>query len=208
MIFKNRKEAGEILAGKLLKLNSKDTIVLAVPRGGVPVGFEVARLLQVPLEPIMIKKIGHPANKEYAIGATSMDEFFIASQEHIPKEYIDAELVLIRKRLTEMYSKFMGQKKPTNLKGMNVILVDDGMATGHTMMATLHVVKKSLPNQIIVAIPVASNNAVKLVKTLANVVVCIYIPDEFYGVGSFYEDFDQLTDKEVIGFLTNNDFYA
>lgn len=143
MIFKNRKEAGEILAGKLLKLNSKDTIVLAVPRGGVPVGFEVARLLQVPLEPIMIKKIGHPANKEYAIGATSMDEFFIASQEHIPKEYIDAELVLIRKRLTEMYSKFMGQKKPTNLKGMNVILVDDGMATGHTMMATLHVVKKA-----------------------------------------------------------------
>lgn len=130
-----------------------------------------------------------------------MDEFFIASQEHIPKEYIDAELVLIRKRLTEMYSKFMGQKKPTNLKGMNVILVDDGMATGHTMMATLHVVKKSLPNQIIVAIPVASNNAVKLVKTLANVVVCIYIPDEFYGVGSFYEDFDQLTDKEVIGFF-------
>lgn len=201
MIFKNRKEAGEILAGKLLKLNSKDTIVLAVPRGGVPVGFEVARLLQVPLEPIMIKKIGHPANKEYAIGATSMDEFFIASQEHIPKEYINAELVLIRKRLTEMYSKFMGQKKPTNLKGMNVILVDDGMATGHTMMATLHVVKKSLPNQIIVAIPVASNNAVKLVKTLANVVVCIYIPDEFYGVGSFYEDFDQLTDKEVIGFF-------
>ncbi|MBP7803698.1 MAG: hypothetical protein KA109_18865 [Saprospiraceae bacterium] len=201
MIFKNRKEAGEILAGKLLKFNSKDTIVLAVPRGGVPVGFEVARLLQVPLEPIMIKKIGHPANKEYAIGATSMDEFFIASQEHIPKEYIDAELVLIRKRLTEMYSKFMGQKKPTNLKGMNVILVDDGMATGHTMMATLHVVKKSLPNQIIVAIPVASNNAVKLVKTLANVVVCIYIPDEFYGVGSFYEDFDQLTDKEVIGFF-------
>ena len=187
MIFKNRKEAGEILAGKLLKFNSKDTIVLAVPRGGVPVGFEVARLLQVPLEPIMIKKIGHPANKEYAIGATSMDEFFIASQEHIPKEYIDAELVLIRKRLTEMYSKFMGQKKPTNLKGMNVILVDDGMATGHTMMATLHVVKKSLPNQIIVAIPVASNNAVKLVKTLANVVVCIYIPDEFYGVGSFYD---------------------
>ncbi|MBL0111749.1 MAG: phosphoribosyltransferase [Saprospiraceae bacterium] len=182
-------------------MNSKDTIVLAVPRGGVPVGFEVARLLQVPLEPIMIKKIGHPANKEYAIGATSMDEFFIASQEHIPKEYIDAELVLIRKRLTEMYSKFMGQKKPTNLKGMNVILVDDGMATGHTMMATLHVVKKSLPNQIIVAIPVASNNAVKLVKTLANVVVCIYIPDEFYGVGSFYEDFDQLTDKEVIGFF-------
>ena len=201
MIFKNRKEAGEILAGKLLKFNSKDTIVLAVPRGGVPVGFEVARLLQVPLEPIMIKKIGHPANKEYAIGATSMDEFFIASQEHIPKEYIDAELVLIRKRLTEMYSKFMGQKKPTNLKGMNVILVDDGMATGHTMMATLHVVKKSLPNQIIVAIPVASNNAVKLVKTLANVVVCIYIPDEFYGVGSFYEDFDQLTDKEVIWFF-------
>ncbi|MBP8943703.1 MAG: hypothetical protein KBG76_15990 [Saprospiraceae bacterium] len=201
MIFKNRKEAGEILAGKLLKFNSKDTIVLAVPRGGVPVGFEVARLLQVPLEPIMIKKIGHPANKEYAIGATSMDEFFIASQEHIPKEYIDAELVLIRKRLTEMYSKFMGQKKPTNLKGMNVILVDDGMAMGHTMMATLHVVKKSLPNQIIVAIPVASNNAVKLVKTLANVVVCIYIPDEFYGVGSFYEDFDQLTDKEVIGFF-------
>ena len=201
MIFKNRKEAGEILARKLLKLNSKDTIVLAVPRGGVPVGFEVARLLQVPLEPIMIKKIGHPANKEYAIGATSMDEFFIASQEHIPKEYIDAELVLIRKRLTEMYSKFMGQKKPTNLKGMNVILVDDGMAMGHTMMATLHVVKKSLPNQIIVAIPVASNNAVKLVKTLANVVVCIYIPDEFYGVGSFYEDFDQLTDKEVIGFF-------
>ena len=201
MIFKNRKEAGEILAGKLLKLNSKDTIVLAVPRGGVPVGFEVARLLQVPLEPIMIKKIGHPGNKEYAIGATSMDEFFIASQEHIPKEYIDAELVLIRKRLTEMYSKFMGQKKPTNLKGMNVILVDDGMATGHTMMATLHVLKKSLPNQIIVAIPVASNNAVKLVKTLANVVVCIYIPDEFYGVGSFYEDFDQLTDKEVIGFF-------
>ncbi|MBK6392631.1 MAG: phosphoribosyltransferase [Saprospiraceae bacterium] len=200
-MFKNRKEAGEILAGKLLKFNSKDTIVLAVPRGGVPVGFEVARLLQVPLEPIMIKKIGHPANKEYAIGATSMDEFFIASQEHIPKEYIDAELVLIRKRLTEMYSKFMGQKKPTNLKGMNVILVDDGMATGHTMMATLHVVKKSLPNQIIVAIPVASNNAVKLVKTLANVVVCIYIPDEFYGVGSFYEDFDQLTDKEVIGFF-------
>lgn len=201
MIFKNRKEAGEILAGKLLKLNSKDTIVLAVPRGGVPVGFEVARLLRVPLEPIMIKKIGHPANKEYAIGATSMDEFFIASQEHIPKEYIDAELVLIRRRLTEMYSKFMGQKRPTNLKGMNVILVDDGMATGHTMMATLHVVKKSLPNQIIVAIPVASNNAIKLVKTLANVVVCIYIPDEFYGVGSFYEDFEQLTDKEVIGFF-------
>lgn len=201
MIFKNRKEAGEILAHKLLQFNTDHTIVLAVPRGGVPVGFEIANLLKAPLEPIMIKKIGHPANKEYAIGAASMNEYFISSVEQIPKEYIEDELIVIRKRLTDMYSKFLGSKKPTILKGKNVILVDDGMATGHTMMATLKVVSKSHPNQIIVAVPVASNSAIKLVQSMADIVVCNYIPDEFYGVGAFYKNFEQLTDEEVIGFF-------
>jgi predicted phosphoribosyltransferase len=204
MIFRNRKEAGSILAGKLIKYVKANTVILAIPRGGVPVAYEIAQSYGIPLELILIKKIGHPANKEYAIGAASLSHYFIKDHESIDPEYIMEELERIRHKMKALYSKFKGNQQPVQLKDKIVIIVDDGIATGNTMIATIQVVKESKPEKIIVATPVASSTAVKGLKEIADDVIAVYIPPEFYGVGAFYQDFEQVADEEVVDLINKS----
>lgn len=201
MIFQNRIEAGLLLADKLKNYQAGTGLVLAIPRGGVPVAYAVAKELGLPIELILTKKIGHPTNKEYAIGAASLTDYFTIPHENVTEEYIQAEIVRIRTRLKEMYKIFMGDQQPADLQGKTVIIIDDGIATGNTLLGTIQLLRKSKPGKMIIAVPVASRSAVnKLAKEVDEIVV-VYVPDQFYGVGAFYEDFEQVTDEEVIYYL-------
>ena len=200
-MFSDRTEAGLMLVEKLRKFQNEPGVVLAVPRGGVPIAYFVARELGFPIEVILTKKIGHPANKEYAIGAASLSDYFIIPHESVTNEYIQNELVLIRRKLREMYRKFMGDKEPESLNGKTVIVVDDGIATGNTLLGTIQVLKKSNPAKIIIAVPVASSTSVEKLSKEVDEVIAVLVPEKFYGVGAFYEDLRQVSDEEVMFYL-------
>jgi putative phosphoribosyl transferase len=200
-MFRDRIEAGLLLAEKLKKYQGDPGVILAVPRGGVPVAYAVARELGFPLEVILTKKIGHPLNKEYAIGAVSLTDEFIIPHPDASQEYIDDEIERVRKKLKEMYHKFMGDKEPANLEGKTVILIDDGIATGNTLLASINLLKKNKPAKIVIAVPVASLHAVQKLRKEVDDVISVLISELFYGVGAFYEDFEQVTDDEVIYYL-------
>jgi predicted phosphoribosyltransferase len=201
MYFKDRTEAGKLLASRLKKYTGVPGVILAVPRGGVPVAYEVARELDLPLEVILTKKIGHPLNKEYAIGAASLSDYFIIPHENVDESYITREVERIRLKLQSMYHKFMGDKKPENLEGKTVIIIDDGIATGNTLQATVTVLQKAHPRKIVIAVPVSSVSAYNKLAKQADEVISLLIPEEFYGVGAFYENFQQVTDEEVLFYL-------
>ena len=193
-MFRDRIEAGLLLASKLKKYQHDPGVILAVPRGGVPVAYAVAKELGFPLEVILTKKIGHPMNPEYAIGAASLHDYIVVPHDNVSQDYIDSEVVKIRRKLKEMYVKFMGDKEPEDLKGKTVIVVDDGVATGNTLLGTVDMLRKSDPAKIIVAVPVAPASAVSKLNQVVDDVVVVLVPESFYGVGSFYEDFEQVND--------------
>jgi putative phosphoribosyl transferase len=200
-MFRDRLQAGSLLAAKLRKYRNEPGIVLAVPRGGVPVAYAVARELGLPMEVVLTKKIGHPSNKEYAIGAASLTDYFVIPHENVSDEYIGNELVRIRTRLKEMYTRFMGNTEPENLAGKTILIIDDGVATGNTILGTVNVIRKSKPGKIVIGVPVASKSALqKLVKEVDEV-VAVRVPEEFYGVAAFYEDFGQVSDEQVLFYL-------
>ncbi|HTQ64676.1 MAG TPA: phosphoribosyltransferase family protein [Puia sp.] len=200
-IFLDRLEAGKLLAEKLRKYRNKEGLVLAIPRGGVPVAYAVAKELDFPVEIVLTKKIGHPMNKEYAIGAASLTDYFVIPHENVSDLYIQTELKKIRERLRLMYKKFIGDKEPESIAGKTVIVIDDGIATGNTLIGTIHLLKKSSPGKIIVAAPVASQSAIQKLSKAADEVVVLFVPEEFYGVGAFYENFEQVSDEEVLFYL-------
>ena len=203
-MFQDRIEAGLSLAQQLSKYKNDNGIVLAIPRGGVPVGYAVARELGFPLELVLTKKIGHPNNKEYAIGAASLTDYFIIPHEEVPAGYIENELIKVRERLAEMQDRFDAKKEAINLEGKTVIIVDDGIATGNTLLATVQLIKKSRPKKIIIGVPVAPEEAVRKLTKQVDDLVVLLIPDMFYGVGGFYEDFSQVSDEEVIDWLNKS----
>jgi len=200
-MFQDRTEAGLLLAAKLRKYKNDPGVVLAVPRGGVPVAYEVAKEFGFPIEVILTKKIGHPMNKEYAIGAASLSEYFVLPHENVSDQYIESEVKNIRTRLKEMYKLFMGDKEPEDIEGKTVIIIDDGIATGNTLLGTVNLLRKSKPGKIIIGVPVASQNAVQKLSKEVDEVIAVLIPEEFYGVGAFYENFEQVSDKEVMFYL-------
>jgi len=200
-MFTDRIEAGILLAAKLKKYKDEPGIILAVPRGGIPVAYAVATELDFPVEVVLTKKIGHPMNKEYAIGAASLTDYFVEPHENVSDAYIQQELIRIRKRLREMYAKFMGEEKPASLEGKTVIVIDDGIATGNTILSTIQVLRKSNPGKIIIAVPVAAQSAVNKISRIADEVITVITPHIFHGVGAFYKDFSQVSDEEVIFYL-------
>lgn len=200
-MFKDRIQAGLLLAAKLKKFKGNAVVVMAIPRGGVPVAYTVAKELEFPIEVVLTKKIGHPINKEYAIGAASLTDYFVIPHKEVSQEYIESELKAIRIRLKEMQEKFMGDITPQNLEGKTVIIVDDGMATGNTILCTVNILRKSKPGKIIVAVPVASKDAIEKLENEVDEVITVLSPLEFYGVGAFYENFKEVDDKEVIFYL-------
>ena len=194
-------EAGLMLAARLQKYKDKAGVILAVPRGGVPVAYAVAKELGLPVQLILTKKIGHPLNKEYAIGAAGLSDYFVIPHDNVTDDYIEEELTRIRTRLREMQKLFMGNKVPLSLEGKTVIVVDDGIATGNTLLGTINLLRKSKPGKIVIGVPVASGKAVEKLSKVADEIVSVLVPHEFYGVGAFYEDFQQVTDEEVKFYL-------
>lgn len=200
-MFHDRIQAGILLATKLIKYKNDAGVILAVPRGGVPVAYAIAMELELPMEVVLTKKIGHPNNKEYAVGAASLTDYFIEPGEYVSDEYIEEELTRVRARLKEMSEIFMGNEKPAKLEGKTVIIVDDGIATGRTILETVRVIRKRNPRKIVVAAPVASDSSVRLIENEADEVVVISIPASFYGVGQFYDHFEEVDDDEVVSYL-------
>jgi len=200
-MFHDRIDAGLQLAKKLRKYQDEPGVVLAVPRGGVVVGYAVAKELGFPMSLILVKKLGHPMNKEFAIGAVSLTNEFVIPHAEASQEYIEEEIDRIRRTLKKMYPKFTPDQEPADLTGKTIIVIDDGIATGNTLLMTVEMLKKKSPAKIIIAVPVASLSAVQKLSKEVDEVICVLIPDLFYGVGAFYEDFEEVTDDEVIYYL-------
>jgi putative phosphoribosyl transferase len=197
-IFINRTDAGRQLTVLLKKFEGKDVVLLAVPRGGVPVAYEVAKEMGWPLDIMLTKKLGHPKQKEYAIGAVGLEDSIIVPHTDVSEEYIIKESKRVRERLKHMRQIFMGNQPAVQVRGKTVILIDDGIATGHTVLAAVQILRKQHPAKIVVAVPVASARAIESLSEEADEMVVVQVPEVFYGVGQFYQDFTQVSDEEVI----------
>lgn len=201
MYFIDRYDAAMQLAPLLEKYREEKGVILAVPRGGIPLGYYLARHFGFPLDLLMAKKLGHPGNKEFAIGAVSTEESIVEETRGVPEQYIEEETQRIREQLKKRYKKFMGDREPIDIKGKIVIVVDDGIATGRTILSTIKLLRKKEPEKIVVAVPVSSGEAAKRIKEVVDDFICLHTPYPFYGVGNFYDDFSQVEDEEVLQFL-------
>jgi putative phosphoribosyl transferase len=199
--LKDRKEAGIILSEKLKKYQDSNTIVLAIPRGGVPIGYEIAKRLHLPLDIILSKKIGHPKNTEFAIGAITMDATIIDEHPEVPKQYIADEIIRLKELLREKHQLYMGNREPLEVKGKNVIVVDDGIATGNTLLACISMLRKREPTKIIVAVPILPLDVLEIFERQTDEFVYLITSNNFRSVGAFYDQFYQVDDNEVIEML-------
>ena len=200
-LLRNRVEAGKQLA-QALKTASENAIVLAVPRGGVVVGYEVAKALGLPLDVIVTKKIGAPDNPELAIGAVAEDGTFILDDDlvdrlFIPKDYIKEEVERQRREIQRRLLRYRGDVPYPSLKNREVIVVDDGVATGSTLKAALRLLRHKGAKTVTVAVPVGPPDTIRELEKLADRVVCLQTPEPFYAIGQFYVDFSQTSDEEV-----------
>ena len=202
-MFKNRIDAAKQLTGKLAPFKGEDLVIIAIPRGGLPLGSVVASALSAPLDVALTKKIGHPAHKEYAIGAVSLENRFLTDTFGISENYIEEETKRIRELLSKRHEQYYKNSSPQDLTDKTVIIVDDGIATGNTILATIELVHKARPKKIIVAIPVAPPSAIRNLQssTLIDEVVCLETPSDFQAVGQYYQDFSPVSDKEAIEIL-------
>ncbi len=201
-MFKNRKEAGRLLAEALRQYRQqKNALVLGIPRGGVVVAWEVAQALELPVDVIVIKKIGFPGQEEFAVGAVGLDDFIINEdvmrRHDIPERYIHSQIDLKQREARRRHTLLRGDKPPVGLREKTVLLVDDGLATGTTMAMAVRMVARQNPREVVVAIPVAPPDVVSNMKGLADSVVCLRQPPDFRAVGQFFGDFREVTDEEV-----------
>lgn len=205
MVVNNRYDAAQKLAAKLKPYATEDSVVLAIPRGAVPMGYYIAKELNLPMDILLTKKIGHPGNPELAVGSVSLEGRVIDPRFNMDEKYLDEETVKLRKLLLERYRKFRGNRESVQLKDKTAIIVDDGIATGNTMLASVDLVRHHGPKKVIIATPVASAQAVRKLQQAADEVICLYVPDDFMAVGQFYRDFSQVSDEEVMKFLNKLD---
>jgi len=206
--FKDRQEAGIVLSEQLTEYaNRGDVIVLALPRGGVPVAFEVAKRLTLPLDVFIVRKLGVPGQEELAFGAIASGGVQVLNDDlvhalRLPPEMIDRVAKREQIELKRRERSFRGERPPPNVADKTVIIVDDGLATGATMRAAVKALKTQQPKMIVVAVPVASKQACDEFREPADVwAVCAVTPEPFYGVGMWYQNFEQTTDAEVKALL-------
>lgn len=204
-MFQDRFEAGKKLAEALSEYKGKkNVLILAIPRGALQIGEVLHKELGAPLDVILTKKIPHPMSDEYAIGAVGLGgEYFVDPEaaEGISAEYIETQRARLAKLLEERYRKYHGEWKFPSLKGKIVLLVDDGIATGSTMLAAIHVVRKMGAKKIVVAVPVSPPEPLFRIKGEADEVVCLLTTADFFAIGQFYSEFPQLEDEEAIEIL-------
>jgi len=207
MIFRNRAEAGQRLASHLVKYaNRDDVVVLGVPRGGVPIAFEVATALNLPLDIFVLRKLGVPGHEELAFGAIGSGGVRVLDREIVKAVGLSDTVIEMvtqaeRSELARREQIYRGGRPPLDVRGKTVILVDDGIATGSSLRAGVRALREMRPAAIVIAAPVAPQSAVNRLKHDVDDVICAAIPEKFYGVGQFYEDFSQVSDEEVIELL-------
>lgn len=207
VLFRDRREAGRRLATKLMHYaGSADVIVLALPRGGVPVGYEVAEALGAPLEVFVVRKLGVPGHEELAMGAIASGGVRvvlgdIVRQVGVTTAMVDAVTRQEERELARRERLYRGGRELRSLAGATVILVDDGVATGATVLAAVRALRLHRPRRIVVAAPVMSDEAAASLATIADEVVNVDVPRHFYGVGAWYEDFRPTSDDEVLALL-------
>lgn len=203
MIYKDRTEAGKRLAAKLKDYADRsDVLVLALPRGGVPVAFEGARALRAPLDIFLVRKLGVPGHEELAMGAIATGGVRVLNEDvvsylRIPGEVIDAVAADEQRELERRERAYRDDRPPPDVRGKTVILVDDGLATGSTMRAAAAALRKQQPAKIVVAVPVSAVQTCDEYRMGVDEIVCAATPEPFHGVGLWYEDFSQTTDEEV-----------
>ncbi len=206
-MFRNRSEAGQKLASKLQAYSSQpDVLVLALPRGGVPVGYEVARALHAPVDVFVVRKLGVPWNPELAMGAVATGGVRVLEEETvrtlaIPGEEIAKVASEEERELERRERAYRGGRTPFPIAGRKVILVDDGIATGSTMRAGVAALHRLQPARIVIAVPVAPRTTCAMLRKVADEVVCLIEADDFFAIGEWYEDFSQLTDEDVQNLL-------
>ncbi len=203
MLFSDRRDAGRALAGKLARYAHRpDVIVLALPRGGVPVAFEVARALEAPLDVFLVRKLGFPGNEEFAMGAIASGGVRVLNEPvlaryRVPSEVVENVAAAEERELKRRECSYRGDLPGMELRDRTVIVVDDGLATGFSMRAAVTALRSLGPRRIVVAVPVGPMDTVEELRRLADEVVCVATPEPFNAVGRFYELFDQTTDGEV-----------
>jgi putative phosphoribosyl transferase len=207
MIFADRREAGRFLASKLTEYADRpDVLVLALPRGGVPVAYEVAQALHAPLDVFLVRKLGLPGHEELAMGAIASGGELVLNEElvkglKLPNSVLEAVIVEEREELERRERIYRGDRPPPDVRGRTVILVDDGLATGSTMRAAVAALRRQGPARIVVAVPIGAPETCAEFEREADDVVCAVTPQPFYAVGLWYGDFSQTTDEEVHNLL-------
>jgi predicted phosphoribosyltransferase len=207
MIFKSRRQAGQLLAKELINFeNDSNVIILGLPRGGIPVAYEIAKALNVNLDALLVRKLGVPGDEELAMGAVALGDIVYLNQDIIRQFGITESAIqkTIEKEQRVLSSRNLlyrqGKDEPDFID-KTIILVDDGLATGATMKAAINLIETQPFGEIIVAVPVAPESTCIELERDVDQVICLYNPEFFYGVGAWYEDFEQVSDEEVCSLL-------
>lgn len=205
-MFVDRKDAGEKLSIKLEKFKDEKPIVLAIPRGGIITACQTIKKFGLQWDLIIPRKIGLPHNKEIAIGAISLDGTYLFNEKYIDmlnisEAYIKKEVFEQTEEIKRRLNKYKGNENFPDVKNKTVIIIDDGIATGFTIQVAIKSIKKHDPQKIILAVPVSPQDTISLLEKIVDEVICLFIPDEFYGVSSYYESFEQTTDEEVFNIV-------
>ncbi len=208
MLFTNRHDAGRRLAAELSRFKTQKPVVLALPRGGVPVGFEIASALDAPLDLVLVRKIGAPGMSELAVGAVVDGEQLDKVIDHvsvaelgIPQSYLDAEIARQAKEIERRRQVYFKGRAPASVAGHAALVVDDGIATGATMRAALRAIRRRGPAKLVLAVPVGPVSTIDALRGEVDELVCLATPEEFYAIGQFYADFHQMSDEEVVALL-------
>ncbi|MFB2769473.1 phosphoribosyltransferase [Pelatocladus sp. BLCC-F211] len=205
--FRNRTEAGKLLAAQLTEYaNRPDVLVLGLPRGGVPVAFEVAKALNAPLDVCLVRKLGVPGHKELAMGAIATGGIRVINENvvdwlQISQQTIDEVAAIEMRELDRRNHIYRGNRPLPKVKNHTIILVDDGIATGATIRAAIATLKQQQPRELVVAVPVSGVSTCKELQVEVDQVVCVIMPEDLYAIGIWYEDFEQTTDAEVCELL-------
>ncbi len=205
MHFKNRTEAGRLLAQALKQYCDQDVVVYAIPRGGVVVGIEIAHFLRAPLDLVITRKIGHPFQEEYAIAAVAEDGHMLGSKvqlQALDSVWLNQEIDRQRQEARRRREKYLGNRPKIDVQGKTAILVDDGIATGITLLLAIQELKHSKCKRIVVAVPVAPKSTAVQIKEEVDEFIALDIPEVYLGaVGAYYGNFAQVEDEEVIAIL-------
>jgi putative phosphoribosyl transferase len=208
MLFDDRRDAGRRLGRRLQELRLPDPLVLALPRGGVAVGAEVARLLGAPLDVVLVRKIGAPWHEELAAGAVVDGDQPMLVVNHdvvrgygIDDSYLEAQKARQLEEIERRRRLYLGGRPRAEVAGRTAIVVDDGIATGATVRAALHAVRRASPRELVLAVPVASPEVLARLESEADRIVCLHAPDDLMAVGQYYRDFRQVEDDEVVAML-------